>query len=737
MSDDVNGPLLQSFTASDPITTNAPIVHYTLTFSEPVVGLDIDDLRLMTSGGVQGARVVDLAPAPGGNGSQFIVTVDTGGGVGTLALRLDTADIHDTAGNAYGGGTFAPQVTYPTVLPEGEPIDIRLGDLNGDGHLDAVVKNDHPSIPNISSFSIFLGNGDGTFQPQTALATSIFSFSLALGDLNGDGVLDIIGSSNSDQIAFRFGNGDGTFSEEEFKQKVGRGGEGYDTVTTADINGDGKLDVIVGGPGRIKVLLGHGDGGFGQSFETTAGDGHLLRSIVAADVNNDGKLDLVSTNNVNNYVSVLIGDGSGVFSSETLLTAGGGAAHSVAVADFNGDGVLDVVVGNNLSNDTSGGAVAAVVVLLGNGDGTYQPETDLAFGPSGPVTAADVNGDGKADIIATNHFASTVSVFISNGDGTFATPVPYATQISPDGLATGDLNEDGRPDLITTNYGSNSISVFVNQAPVLTGPAYTLDTRPGAVIVGTAHDDTIDATTTVPGQPFPTYEADRISGRGGNDHISGLGGNDILRGGAGNDTLNGNDGNDRLFGDAGADTMSGGEGNDIYYVDNIGDTVIETGAGTDTVVTTIDYVLGASVENLKAGVGSAGLTLTGNNLRNIIVGGDHDDTLIGGGGNDLLEGGGGNDTFVFQHQSDFNGSPDRIKDFASGDRIDLRGLEADSGHAFNFIGTAPFSHHAGEIRTSELNGNTLVSLDQNGDRFADFNIILLGHHDLSAADFLL
>lgn len=138
-----------------------------------------------------------------------------------------------------------------------------------------------------------------------------------------------------------------------------------------------------------------------------------------------------------------------------------------------------------------------------------------------------------------------------------------------------------------------------------------------------------------------------IGGEGG-DFLDGAAGNDALNGGAGADTLIGADGNDALVGGVGADSMAGGHGNDTYYVDDAGDLVGEVdGSGVDTVYTSVDFMAGAGIENLRAWNPLGGLALTGNDLANAMIGGAGDDTLEGGAGNDQLNGGLGDDTYIF------------------------------------------------------------------------------------------
>jgi hypothetical protein len=250
-----------------------------------------------------------------------------------------------------------------------------------------------------------------------------------------------------------------------------------------------------------------------------------------------------------------------------------------------------------------------------------------------------------------------------------------------------------------------------------------------------------------------------ITGTANADNLLGLGGNDILKGLAGDDILNGG---------LGIDKMYGGLGNDTYFVDQVGDKVIElAGQGIDTVNASISYILTANVENLLQtgtaainGTGNAlANTLSGNSGNNVlsglagndtIDGGAGNDTIIGGKGMDMMTGGLGNDSFVFasgDFSSNTNTNADTIADFTAGDHIDLSAIDAlvsasgygaSGNQAFHFIGTNGFHNHTGaELRYAVSGGNTYIYGNTNGDTAADFCIKLDGVHTLSATDFVL
>src|SRR5207302_10976233 len=178
------------------------------------------------------------------------------------------------------------------------------------------------------------------------------------------------------------------------------------SVAVGDFNGDGKLDLAVANQGSndVSILLGHGDGTF--ALERRVPGGHIASFMMAADLNGDGKLDLVIgslSNNINNYISVLLDKGDGTFQPQLQADTGGKVPARLALGDFNDDGHLDVAVANFGSNNIS--------ILLGRGDGTFQLENGHPLGninldaPFG-IAAGDFNHDGHLDLAVTNSGSS-------------------------------------------------------------------------------------------------------------------------------------------------------------------------------------------------------------------------------------------------------------------------------------------------------------------------------------------
>ena len=335
------------------------------------------------------------------------------------------------------------------------------GDFNGDGKLDLVVGDGQ------SNFTILLGDGAGGFVAKSIGVVddkSAFgpdSRVIAAADLNNDGKLDLLifgHSANSYATYVLFGNGDATF-----KTPVSVISGPVSLV--ADFNRDGIPDLLVYEPSGFAVSFGNGDGTFRQPSATMTFTQPFPHSVVAGDFNGDGKLDVAWGHSWHDGspIEIWLGNGDGTFRHTLdLLTSSYYSAKPMAVADFNHDGKPDLAV--FLSD------IPAVEVFLGNGDGTFRSGFVMPVLAGGGLVAADFNGDGNVDL------ATGAAVLLGNGDGTFQVPAyfPYGHPYGVVSIAA-DLHGNGRPDLVLTpGFGqdfrlgedpSPAISLLPNDSP--------------------------------------------------------------------------------------------------------------------------------------------------------------------------------------------------------------------------------------------------------------------------------
>jgi FG-GAP-like repeat/Abnormal spindle-like microcephaly-assoc'd, ASPM-SPD-2-Hydin len=326
-----------------------------------------------------------------------------------------------------------------------EPVSARIADLTGNGIADIVAAN-----ATANTVGILLGNGDGTFQPEVDYATGLYPNDVVVADFNGDGKLDLAVANfgnEANSVSILLGNGDGTFRA-HVDYAVGSGPLG---LVAADLNGDGKIDLVVAGNYTLgaSVLLGNGDGTF-QPFKSYADGGEQTFAVAVADFNHDGILDVVTANVDVNSVSLLLGNGDGTFQPHVDFSVGNGA-FGLTVADFNGDGNLDLAVSN--------GNVNSVSILLGTGTGSFQPQVQYTT-PNSPfgITSADVNGDGKLDLaVVTETQYAGLSVLLGNGDGTFRPHVDFDSG-GVNQISAGALNNDG---LIDFSFGGIGVTTLI------------------------------------------------------------------------------------------------------------------------------------------------------------------------------------------------------------------------------------------------------------------------------------
>jgi hypothetical protein len=383
--------------------------------------------------------------------------LDDAYGLDLVTANLDGDTISVLLSN--GNGTFQTQTTINTGS---HPSSVVAADFNNDGDLDLAVTNEYDS-----TVSVFLNNGDGTFQDM-AIITRWSPDSIISADIDGTNGADLVTISNYDYATFSvfLRNADGTFQPKtDYAFNMDGVASQIYSVTAADLDGQNGLDLAVtyyyiDGQYQyhygVAVYLNNGSGVFPTNPTGTFATGNTPKSVFAADLNNDGYLDLITANSGSNNVSVLLGYGNGTFQAMNNFATGTSPV-SVVAANLNGDGYLDLVTANSTGNSVS--------VLLGNVVNNVwgaSSTSTLATGAS-PVSVivADLNDDGKQDLVTANSGTDNVSVLMGNGNGTFQTQATFATGDNPNSVVAADLNDDGVLDLATANSSGNTVSVLL------------------------------------------------------------------------------------------------------------------------------------------------------------------------------------------------------------------------------------------------------------------------------------
>jgi len=622
----------------------------------------------------------------------------------------------------FTGGPIAPWVSG-------------IADLNGDGIAEVVMGAPGSDDKDIDAGRIFVVFGKATGGTQTigdvGMAGSLITIDGivagdqagttvgSISDVNGDGLAEfLVGSSlmdvgaNADagvgfvmwgdavaggidlNDAMTGGNGKG-FS---IKGEAAGDNAAYAMTSIADLNGDGKAEVLISAPGNdangtdagaVYVVWGKSSDTVVQLTSIAAGTGGFkilgedggdsIGTSVAAlgDLNGDGKGEILigapdsgpgGDNTGAAYVVFGKSTGTAVDLADVAAGTGGfkimgqiddAVGSSVAgLGDVNADGLSDMLISAARADrayvvfgkaDTAEVDLAAVAAGTGGYMITAQVAGDLD--KMAVTGGADLNRDGINDLVIAAQDneeggSNAGAVYVVWGGGTGTIDLNLVAQGIGGAKVVGNVNSNfgSSVSIIGDQNGDGTADLLVGSngaaeaATVLFTPA---SWQPDANIYGTAGNDIMGFG--YGGLHKIDDNANAILGLGGNDTISGAGGDDAIEGGAGNDTLNGDGGNDTLDGGTGTDTMAGGTGNDTYIVDSTLDTVSEAGGdGIDTVLSTVNFTLAADIENLTLTV--AGRTGTGNDGANVLTGSSGNDVLLGAGGDDTLTGNAGLDT---------------------------------------------------------------------------------------------
>ncbi|QXV63636.1 VCBS repeat-containing protein [Mucilaginibacter sp. 21P] len=333
----------------------------------------------------------------------------------------------------------------------------------------------------VQSFSPVSSVGSYTFDPAVSFDTGENPYAVALADLDGDGKPDLLtaNATGNTLTVLRNRGSIGAIGSSTFDDKLAFStGPGASAVRTADLDGDGKLDVVIGyqNGNQISIFINTSSAGtisFGTRIDLTAGSAPAAVDI--ADIDNDGKPDIVTANAKANTISIIRNTtavGVVSFASQVSLNVGN-LPNAVDVADLNGDNKPEIIVSNFESKTLS---ILRNIAVAGTiGAGSFAPKIDISVAGS-PTAVAVIDLDGDASMtpeIITTYYTPTKNVVAVSRNtitsvgfaftaSSFAAPVEFTTGSEPMGIALGDIDGDQKTDLITTNYNAKSVSVLRN-----------------------------------------------------------------------------------------------------------------------------------------------------------------------------------------------------------------------------------------------------------------------------------
>lgn len=353
---------------------------------------------------------------------------------------------------------LSPSVEYGLSDNSSFTRSLAYGDIDGDGDVDVVLANAGASLADFN-LRVLLNGGAGTFTAGESYTAGQRTVQVELADIDGDGDLDIVAGSSlsfSNQVTIRLNNGNGTFGP---RVQYDTGDGGAWSFGLGDLDGDGDLDIVtqqVEFPGRVMLNNGNGTFTIGASVQYGA-------NVVAgtlADIDGDGNLDVVAVGSLTDNALFLRNNGNATFAPPVAFATGDGP-NAIDTGDLDGDGDVDVVVSNG---------TGTISILRNNGNGTFAPAVNLSVGTSpSSIRIDDVDGDGDQDIAVGYNQGNFVSLLRNSGTGIFAQRTDFTTPGSPWFATMGDIDADGDLDVLAATStidgptATSSLSVLRNE----------------------------------------------------------------------------------------------------------------------------------------------------------------------------------------------------------------------------------------------------------------------------------
>jgi len=359
---------------------------------------------------------------------------------------------------------------YPVAS---SPYSVVAADVNGDGKPDLICAS-HGAGHGADTLTVWTNNGSGLFGSNATYSVGSVTKYVTAADVNGDGWVDLICAnygSNTLSVLTNDAHGGFVLASTPSTSANGLNDIEPEMVLAADVNGDGQMDLITPNrwTGSLSVLTNDGSGGFKIASVLLCTNGQGTFSVASADVNGDGWVDLICANYNTNTLTIFTNDGSGGFKLSSTPTVGTNP-NTVIAADVNGDHKMDLICANVGSPSAY---PLSVSVLTNNGSGgfgsnaTYQVDGGSAaanvYSGSSLIAATDFNGDGKVDLLCVDYAFGTLLIYTNNGSGGFhlfnSSPAPSSI---PYAVIAADVNGDGKPDVVYVDQSYNQMVVVTN-----------------------------------------------------------------------------------------------------------------------------------------------------------------------------------------------------------------------------------------------------------------------------------